>query len=368
MNLPNYSRTSRIEPKVPIPAKDWNTALDEFRQNRPLIVGTGLSGTWTHPWRPTAKWDFDSNEWRVSIKPGFVNARFGHHVEVILDEDRAPEATVARAQADDSVYVGEDRVRARLIEKPEVPVNADRMRKIGPDAESTGIETNSDGFSGEVTYEPVPSFFKALGVGDPPSQSFDLLSGITNGSSLSQDSSQERYLRAFDIVLKQERPSATADWTFGSGDTGGESFYQFDVTYGNLNYRRNAYLTFTPKHSLPITLDLGDRLRGVVNDSGVDEVKIATVYFVSPPGYARDSDPDASWTPYYKNYVYWNLNHETNLLPAQVTPSPISFPVALAGGVGNAAINLFLAENNDAFDAASELLRSRNLEGRFWTT
>ena len=171
-----------------------------------------------------------------------------------------------------------------------------------------------------------------------------------------------------DLVLKQERLGTASDWTLG-GANGGVSIAQFDVTYTNLDFRKNAFISTTPKYVTPIPTDPSARLRGDWQDPSVDELLLATIYLVSPPGAKPGSNPDFSWTPYYKNYVFWNLNHTTNLIPVQGDPNSISIQVpTLAGGVANTIFDAYIATNNDAYDAALEFLNNRTLEGRFWST
>ena len=77
------SRLKFIKPTVPIPAVDWNVAVDELRRNRPLTVLASESGGWGHPWKPKAEWNADELRWEFSIKPGFIN---GQDVEVDLED------------------------------------------------------------------------------------------------------------------------------------------------------------------------------------------------------------------------------------------------------------------------------------------
>ena len=50
-------------------------------------------------------------------------------------------------------------------------------------------------------------------------------------------------------------------------------------------------------------------------DAQLDELKLATIWIVSPPDAATDVEPDEMWTPYPQNFVFWNLQHASRLIP-----------------------------------------------------
>jgi len=201
-------------------------------------------------------------------------------------------------------------------------------------------------------------------VGDFPETGWSIFSGFSfSGETGNPD---ERLLRACDVVLRQERWGTATNWQISNG-AGGQSIAQFDLTYTNLEYRKNAYVYLTPKFS-PVEVDASDPLRGNWQDNAYDELLVATIYAMSIPGAEWGSEPDVTWTLYSKSNLFWNLNHETNIIP--IGPSPgdsIQFDLPLAGGVAEQIFDSFLATNNDAFDAAFEFLSGLRLGGRFWS-
>ena len=355
------SNASIIKPVVPIPHEDWNAAFDELRRNRPLVCGSRLDGGWRHPWKPALEWDDNLALWRVDIKPGFVS---GEEVEVTMRLSEAPDITAIRAKSDDSILVGTDRVRTRLTEEPGIPIR--EWRRIGADADPTGLAINASGTGGTVSYESVHPFFKAMGAGVPPTVTFSTTSG-TRELIDNTDRSEDRLLRAVEVVLNKERPSATSSWTLGNGSFGG-SVAQFDVIYASTIVRESPYLTISPRYSPRSAQDPVERLRGNWQDDGRDELHIATLYLISPPGADHGSEPDYDWSPYHQSHLFWNVNHAANILPVTSEPEPLRFPIPLANGIGQPLINTIVGNLNDRYDAALEFITNRSLEGRFWTT
>lgn len=339
-----------IVPALPVSARDWNLVAEELRRNRPLRITPVTRGGWAHPWKTTQSWDNARARWSVSIKPGFVN---GGEVEIELDADEAPEATVQRLGRA-AVY------RAYLTELPARSVHPGEMRRIGPDGTPDGASASG------LTYEPVPPFFKAMGVGDPPGSRFDLATAeFTDILEPNRDRSQERLLRAYDIVLTQERLATTVRWAY----EGSVSAAQFDVVYANTGHRELPYISIRKRHFDALDrADALDLLGGLDEPDPQDEIKIATCYLVSPPGAEPGSDPDGTWGAFAKHGAFWNINYSTNILPTRAAYEPVTFDLPLAGGVSQQAVNTLLATNNDALDAATEFLNGRRLDGRFWTT
>lgn len=356
------SNIPTINPKLPIPHEDWNMAVEEYRRNRPLVCGSKADGGWRHPWKPSLEWDGTLEVWRVTIKPGFVN---GGEVETVMNLSESPDLTKARAKADESILIGKTRVAARLSEEPGIPIRA--WRSIGPDANSTGLTLNSTATGGTVNYESVPAFFLAMGVGGPPVQKFSTTSGITTQVG-GTDKSDERLLRAVEVVLVKSRPAVISEWTLGAG-LNDNSIAQFDVVYaGAVEVDETPRIDVRTSYSPLDPQDPLDRLKGNWQDEGRDELHICTLYLVSPPGADLGSKPDSTWDTFHQSHVFWNLNHATNILPVTEEPTPLRFPIPLANGIAQGLINSIVADLNDRYDAALEFVNNRSLEGRFWTT
>lgn len=355
------SKAALIEPTVPIPHEDWNVAATEYRQNRPIICGPPLDGRWKYPWRPHSfEWDDNIAAWRIKIQPGFVNAR---EVEIPMRLSEAPDPTVIRSRLDPSIIYGRNRVNARLSESPMIPLR--QWRRIGPDANSTGITLNTAGTGGTVDYESVHPFFLAMGVGTPPDVIFSTTTGIKELVE-EVDRSEDRLLRACEIVLVQERPSVASSWTLSGGDG---SIAEYDVSYVPRIIRETPYLDILTKYSPQVAQDPIERLRGNWQDEGRDELHIATIFAVSPPGADHGSEPDVDWEIHYQSFVFWNLNHVHNILPVTSDPEPLKFNIPpLAGGISQPIIDSIVGSLNDRYDETLEFIKNRSLEGRFWTT
>ena len=340
-------------------ARDWNDAVEAYKQSRPLIVKGDYRGGWLHPWQFSVRWNEEIERWQVRINAGFVN---GLDAEVRVPTDTAPEETLARIGETDKTSIN-----ARLTEEPYVPIPMSLLRPIGPDAAPTG--TSGEGLNSSINYEPVPEFFQTLGVGDPPEQKLDPTRGIVTTFDFSNQESLRvrRLLRAVDVTLTKDRPAAVAQWTTGAGVNG--TVAQFDVTYAaGPSAQERAYIGFTTKHE-PSTLPLAqDRLAGNINDEPFDRLHLGTIFFMSPSGEPEGAEVTGEWQPFVKHSLFWNLNHATNRLPFLAPVEILTFGIPLAGGVGNALANSILSVSNDAFDRAREFFANRDLSGNFWTT
>lgn len=343
-------------------AEAWNLAVETYARSRPLIVRGARPGGWLHPWEMSVAFDGARKQWRARINPGFVS---GIDALVRVDREIAPTETLARLGSGASLSVD-----AHLTEEPEIEIPLGLLRAIGPDAEATGAVSN--GLSSRVTFEPVPEYFQALGVGDPPEQSVDALGGVKIGSDfLNQESlGARRLLRALDVTLTKDRPATVAQWTTSGGING--TVAQFDVTYASaVGIEARARIGFTPKHEPDATSpqDTFARITGAAPDSApFDRLHLATIYFMSPPGEKPGAPVSPEWQSFVRHRVFWNLNHALNRLPVRSQGDNLTFSTPLGGAVGNALINSYLAGNNDAFDAANEFYNARVLEGRFWST
>ena len=353
------SRAATIDPRLPIPHSDWNAVVEEFRRNRPLICGSRSGGGWRHPWYPDLNWDETLKTWRVTVKPGFVN---GGEIEVSMPEREVPSSTATRAVLDPSIRISTN-LLARLSEDPAISVR--RWRSIGPDAESIGTLTDPVNLSAKIQFESVHPFFASLGVGAPPERTISMIGGIKELQR--HDTSEDRLLRAAEVVLRVPRPATTAQWVFGDPASG--SVAEFNVTYaGAVATDRAPQLSVEAEFNPDPEPDPVERLRGNWQDSGRDELHIATLYLVSPPGADLGSAPDATWEPYYQGHVFWNVNHGHRILPVLEQPSFRYIAPALALSSATMIIGSLVSPLNDLYDSALEFVRNRTLDGRFWTT
>ncbi len=304
-------------------ASTWNALIDRLRREQVIGCTVTQYGSWKHPWYVTPAWNKEREEWACEINPGFVN---GLDPEVRLQASEAPEETLGRLGA-----TQEARVDAWLTEAPQIPLR--QWRAIGDE----GLPD---------TGERMPPFFQAL----------------TEGES----EKKRRLLRACEIVLRHDRIAAGTSWNLGSGSSG--SFAQFSVSYGRRpGARERAYLRTTSRYDPPTPPDPLDLLLGKVVDEGIDSLHLSTVYLLSPEGASPESPPDASWTPFVRHRVFWNLIYAVRFDPPVGRTDDITLYTGLGGGIADGMINQMLAQNNDASAAAMQFLSNRSIEGRFWT-
>jgi hypothetical protein len=341
-----------------IPAEDWNHAVETYAQNRPLIMGGRLPGQWLHPWEISGHWDHKRDAWRYSINPGFVN---GVSPVITMAAADAPEEFAKAADV-----TPEARLDVPLGESPQPIIKAATWRALGEDAAPTGAVSDTESLASRVTFEDVPEFFQAIGVGRPPVLSVSSTGGFSEelDGPGSPGRDLRRLLRACEVILRQPRAALRADVTIGSPDAG--SFAQIDfITQTPLDRtpRISASKTFTPAEDV----DPSGILSGQFLDEPEDTLHLATLYVVSPRGAEPGSVPDETWQFHASHHVFWSLNHDTNNIPPITTQPPLTFPFPLALGVGTSAINAGLAVVNDNADLALEAIRAGSLRGKFWT-
>ncbi|NDD52829.1 hypothetical protein EBZ39_02945 [bacterium] len=317
-----------------IPARDWNRMIDDLARNQILGATVLSGGKWRHPWSVEVGWNASRERFEASIKPGFVN---GLDPELRVNGEDAPDATLKRL-GQTSISARSKYVDALLTESPLLPLT--QWRAIGFDAPS-----GADG-------EAIPPYLIGQGASPP-----------TNGAPAT---GFERLLRATEIVLFKDRINTTTQWTFGQGTD--NTAAQFDVAYTlKPGARQRAYIRTERKTSLPAALDPVLRLLGEWQDNGTDRLPVATVFLLSPPGTAKQSEPDSAWTPYVQHHLFWNLVHDVNVSPRPVVSDGLGIPRGLGLGVADVTISNLAARINDQNDALTEFLNNNVAEGRFWS-
>jgi len=318
----------------------WNKLIEHLQRNRIRDVTLLENGDWQHPWQITPRYDAEGVQWMASINPGFVNG-----LDATVQLDAHP------------TDVG-------LTESPRLPLTS--WRSIGADATPTGSSAGEDG-SVSFSFEPVPKFFEALGIGQPPKLGSSGGDGIIQSvSGTSEDQTKARLLRALDVVLYQDRP-ATASQFIQSDGTDGVIFQYNVTTVIAPNARKRAYLRVTSKYEPPPPpTDALARLMGDWSDTPRDELWIASVFLVSPEGAASGSTPDGTWQPYVKHRVFWNLLHATNRLEPRDSQN-LTLNTGLAAGVGDRINQFLLSQVNDGNSAIAQFLDRNTIEGRFWS-
>lgn len=346
--------------KVPIiNSKTWNAMIDEVSRLLPLrFVRT--SRRWVHPWTIMPEWSDAAGQWVFRIRPGFVN---GVEPEISTTALLASERTLDRIEEETGTRPDKKQsVNALITESPQIIVPGTRVIGKGADAEAVSISASGDV---KVEFEGVPEFFIQFGVTDEKVVfQGNLNSGIQE---VQYDSASEPpLLRACDVVLYVDRAAAKLDVIQGNPFLDSYSALLV-INYGRSTpARERPWLDVTSKYKPIVEVDMGNLLEGTA-DSEFDAIKIATIYFLSPPKFSPDMPMDDTWTAFVKHDQFWNLAHAPQRIPDPTPIEPIRLQTGLLGGIADSIFSSLLAPGNDAFNSALQVLRNRNLAGRFWS-
>lgn len=341
-------------------AKTWNAMIDDVSRRLPLrFVKT--SRRWVHPWTIVPEYSDLAEQWVFRIRPGFVN---GVEPEISILAQLASERTLDRIEEETGTRPEKNQsVDALITESPEILAGGTRV--IGKGANPDSFSVSPSG-SVEIKFEKVPEFFTQFGVTD---EKLTFQSNLNSGIREVQEEQPNEplpLLRACDVMLYLDRPAAKLDVI--KGNPFQDSFSALLViNYGRLTpARERPYLQVTEKHTPIIESDLGNLLEGAA-DPEFDAIQIATIYFISPPGFAPEASMDSTWTPFVKHDQFWNLAHAPQRIPDPTPIEPITLQTGLVGGIADQIFSTILAPNNDAYNTALQVLRARNLAGRFWS-
>jgi hypothetical protein len=357
--------------KINIPLirhETWNSLVRDISRRRPLRFDPiPKPRMWSHPWKITPYWDGGNEaegtkgQWLFRIRPGFVN---GLEVTAPTRVKHAGERTIARLkEAMEDIKSPDRKVDAFLTEWPSIEVG--ETRTIGTGAEPTGL-VGSALTNVKITYEPVPKFFTNLGVTEAHIEfEGNIFSGATFKDGI-EDTKSARRLRSCDVSLWKDRPSAKFEVYEGSILDG--SFGAIYITYNHSGgMKKNPYLRISEKYVPPIEPESDMALLEGITDPEFDVLKIASIYFVSPPGIEAGAPLDETWTPYVEYKHFWNLAHSPQTIPDSVPIEPIRFVTPILGGIVNPIIAFLLAPLNSQLNQALQILKSRNLKGAFWS-
>lgn len=347
-------------PHIPvIPLREWNETRELARRNR-VFRGTGLYFTFTpggvllslapaaafaHPWQLTCSWrppdpqspireQRSTGAWIATVRPGFVNC-----ADVTINEERVVQGSVV---SDDFLLIDE---------QPPVLV-FDGFRDP---AASSGLSIDEDGELVQGAGEGYPAFFDQLGV-TPAAKGGDL-----NQSTFDPD--RTRQIRACDIVLITPRPAAAQQVTVLDPTIDAQSVSVSTVITGAAGPSR---LEVVPQWSPPRQPSAAEVLEGSAVEPTTDEIKLSTLYLVSPPDASPEDPPDQTWTPYPAYFVFWNLAHCSQAPVLVAPPDPLQLQVPLAAGVGQSLVDAMLSPLNDSAALISAYFNTVSFQGRYW--
>ena len=344
-----------------IRSEDWNKLMDTISSRLPIIISpSDESGGWRHPWKISPKWNIDQKKWLFNIKPGFVN---GVEVTAPTRVKNASPKTINRLkEANENIGNLEKIVDALLTESPLIEVDSTRI--VGDGANPSGLSGNAL-TKIKLVYEPVPQYFADLGVIESQAQLEGSVSGA-NSKNGTDDKKKVRRLRACDVSLWKDRPSAKFQVDPGNilaGIVG--SIY---ITYSHLGgMKKHPYLRISSKFVPPVEPESPMAMLEGITDPEFDVIKIATIYFVSPEGADEKAELDETWTSYVKYDQFWNLAHSPQSIPDSTNIDPIRLTTGLALGFADIAISTLLSPLNTQLANTLQILKSRNLKGEFWS-
>jgi hypothetical protein len=216
-------------------------------------------------------------------------------------------------------------------------------------------------------FEAVPEMFLNMGV-KPESANFigNLNTGIQIVETPDDDPGESPILRACDVALYLDRPSAKVEVMRGVGALDGYNSILTIIYNRSAHARDHPWLDLTPKYRPRTEVDLGDFLQEST-DPEFDTIKVGTVYFISPPGASPEDPMEETWNAFAKHDLFWNLAHAPQRIPDPTPIEPLRLRTGLMAGMADIIFADLLALNSDAFLSAAQILRNRNLAGRFWS-
>ena len=335
-----------------IPAKLWNEkVVAKLRKTLPFKVREIGSRKWKHPFKHSLRWDGEA--WLLQVNPGFLNA---NPVEVTTSGRYiSPDSMIKHTVQND-----EQEVQLPITEYPEVQILD--WRAIGSGADPLNSSVNVDGNVSEA-FEPVPEFFLNQGVVE---ETRNIDASFASGIAVTEGERPQdaRLLRAFDTYIEVPRLETVVDWSFGT-------VLEATLATFTISYKEpeddTAVLFNTSKFTPLTTPSEIDLLAGIFNDQNKDQLKLATVYFLSLPGADPGDDLDDTWTPFVSHDVFFNLSHKLKTIPEPTKVEPITLQTGLAGGIADPIIGGLLAQNNDLFNSAQQIYNARSTGGSFWS-
>jgi hypothetical protein len=292
-----------------------NTVINQI-QTVGQVVSAKVNAQTLHPWKISVKWSLLTKQYFISLQPGFVN---GRSAKVSLPDAKSPQK----------------RTLVDLTDLPDIPV-------------PNGMWTDG-------TKLPVRQFFLDLGVQQGKSDQ-QLADAVIAGQTQAVTGAATVGLLRVDVVLSVQKLIANGE-IFGVGD---EVQYSYKVANNSVDVRMNtARIVLTPHWTgdQPVAPDL----TGQIEESGFDEVLLATVYLLTPD--ATTTKVSGQETVYVAQSVFWNLGYQPFLTLLNYNGTTLTPKIAF-GDIMSAATEISRLE---AIMAQPFGVKPPSNKGYFWT-
>lgn len=348
-----YSHT----PSLARAAANTSLLVSEFGE----AIAVRPSTQWKHPWFTQAMWSGSANCWVATVKPGYVNQQTPIYRATVAEQQSLNNPwennpLTGQPFFSDSVFQNSSDAAAQNTTL-DLPLYLNPAIALNPYA----IGWDGDGNAG------VSDFFINLGAARAPKDTSlsDLLNGET--STAEPPPPNLRLLRACDIWLHQPRSGLTSSVDLDpSGFITGQG--SVNQTLSIASSASSDVLRILQGAFTPIDFSAAiDPLSFDYTEPTFDELLISTVYLLSPPNVAPGSEPDATWTPYVKHNLFWNLQWVQPFFQQLDNDPGTPFIPPLAGGVAQLAIGFLASSINDATQQALNILQAHSMAGSFWT-
>jgi hypothetical protein len=313
---------------------------------------------WRHPWSTQPAWSRAQQRWIATVKPGFVNGQCPVVRTTIREQaqegrDFGTNPLTGRPFFSDSVFAPLPTTNGEL-RQVDAPLYLSPAISLGWRA--LGFDSAND--------EAVPIYFLDRGASERPRQA----NSDGDAVPLPIDATTEvprglRLLRACDLWIHQPRQALTSTIELHPGLATGVS--NVSQTLGLASPAAGDVLRVMS--GTLRTIDGIDALARIYEEPAYDELLIATVFALSPPGVELFAQPDEAWTLYVRHNLFWNLNYATPWFRQYGGSPTVPFIPPLAGGAAQLVINFLTASINDILQDALNLVTSHSMAGTFYT-
>lgn len=302
---------------------------------------------WRHPWSTAVS--LRDGQWSATVKPGYVNGRPPIYRTELSEQaeqgrDFGTNPLTGAPYFSSFVFRREQGVKFSgtidipLYLEPAIPLR--QWRAVGADGSPL---------------ESVPQFFREQGVED-----------------FGSEARGTRRLMACDLILHQPRLGLTSTITQENPFLGASNVRQ--VLGFNTPRPDDRLRVYAGRYQDPLLTDElsgFDPLGGVYEEATWDELRISTVYLLSPLFAKPAAPPDETWQAFVGHGLFWNLGWMAAPLPRTPDLSTAVNPLAGLGVLGRGLLapitNVFAATANDLYQQATNQILARSQKGTWWT-